>query len=57
MNINMICKLFLHVLLLGAILIEESESKWNLVWNDEFNYQTLDTDKWEIENESNPCHG
>jgi len=39
------------------VLIEKSELKLNLEWNDEFNSSILDTDKWEIENESNPCHG
>jgi len=39
------------------VLIEKSESKFNLEWNDEFDSSTLDTDKWEIENESNQCHG
>jgi len=53
----MFCKFCLHVFLLGVISIEESESKWNLLWNDEFNNQTLDMDKWEIENESKSCHG
>jgi len=53
----MVCNFNLYVLLLSAVLIKESESKWNLVWNDEFDNSTLDTDKWQIENETSPCHG
>jgi len=39
------------------LLLKGSEAKWNLGWFDDFDDQTLDTEKWEIENESNPCHG
>jgi len=53
----MVCKFNRYVLWLSIILIEKSESKLNLEWNDEFNSSALDTDKWEIENESGSCHG
>lgn len=34
-----------------------TNEEWKLVWNDEFNESSLNTQKWELENESNGCHG
>jgi hypothetical protein len=34
-------------------------SEWVLIWNDEFDNETVDTNKWEIEDERErkECHG
>ena len=40
-----------------VILVRQSISKWVLEWNDEFDDEEIDTNKWEIENESGQCHG
>jgi hypothetical protein len=32
-------------------------SKWVLKWEDEFDNEAIDTNKWEIENESGQCNG
>ncbi len=45
------------LVLLFMIFIRESQSGWNLTWNEEFDSEIIDSNKWEIENESNPCHG
>jgi hypothetical protein len=39
------------------IFMRETESGWNLIWNEEFNNETIDANKWEVENESDRCHG
>ncbi len=39
------------------ILVRESQSGWDLIWNEEFDDKIIDTNKWEIENELNSCHG
>jgi beta-glucanase (GH16 family) len=40
-----------------VILVRQSKSEWVLKWNDEFDDEVIDTNKWEIENESGQCHG
>jgi hypothetical protein len=32
-------------------------SNWVLKWEDEFDNKVIDTNKWEIENESGVCEG
>ncbi len=39
------------------IFVRRSQSGWDLIWNEEFNQTTIDTNKWEIENELVSCHG
>jgi hypothetical protein len=39
------------------IFIRESQSGWNLMWNEEFDSEIIDSNKWEIENELNSCQG
>lgn len=39
------------------VVVRESQSGWHLIWFDEFSDKIIDTNKWEIENESGPCHG
>jgi hypothetical protein len=39
------------------VLVRESQSVWNLIWFDEFDDKNIDTNKWEIEDELNSCHG
>jgi hypothetical protein len=43
--------------LIFIIFVRESESGWRLTWNEEFDDETIDLNKWEIENELNSCHG
>jgi beta-glucanase (GH16 family) len=40
-----------------VILVRQSMSEWVLEWEDEFDNKAIDTNKWEIENESDPCNG
>jgi hypothetical protein len=40
-----------------VILVRQSMSKWVLKWNDEFDDETIDTNKWDVENESGQCQG
>jgi len=39
------------------VLVRESQSGWHLVWNEEFGDEIIDTNKCEIENEIDSCHG
>jgi hypothetical protein len=39
------------------ICIRESQSEWNLIWNEEFDSEIIDSNKWEIENETVSCEG
>ncbi len=48
---------FLVLFVVIVILVRQSISEWVLKWNDEFDNETIDTNKWEIENESDPCQG
>jgi hypothetical protein len=50
----MIFFVLLHVFF---IFVRESYSGWNMTWNEEFDNKIIDTNKWEIENEINACHG
>jgi hypothetical protein len=45
------------LILSTMILINGSHSEWNLIWNEEFNHEIIDKNKWETENESNHCYG
>jgi hypothetical protein len=45
------------LVLFVVILVRESMSEWVLKWFDEFGNETIDTNKWEIENESEQCNG
>jgi hypothetical protein len=47
----------IQTVILIVLLVKESYGGWNLIWNDEFDNQTLDTEKWEVENELDTCHG
>jgi hypothetical protein len=45
------------LVLILVIFVRESQSGWKLIWNEEFNGAIIDTNKWEIENESHSCYG
>jgi hypothetical protein len=45
------------LVLFVIIVVRESQSDWRLIWNEEFDDEIIDTNKWEIEDELNPCHG
>ena len=49
--------LFKYSLLFIILNINGSKADWSLAFNDEFNGKTLDTNKWEAENENTSCHG
>jgi hypothetical protein len=36
--------------LLVIILVRESQSGWDLIWNEEFDDKIIDTNKWKIYN-------
>ncbi len=42
---------------IANVIIILSMSKWVLKWEDEFDNKAIDTNKWEIENESGQCNG
>ncbi len=48
---------FLVLFFVIVILVRQSMSKWVLKWEDEFDNEAIDTNKWEIENESGQCNG
>jgi hypothetical protein len=48
---------FLVLFVVIVILVRQSMSKWVLKWEDEFDNEAIDTNKWEIENESGQCKG
>ncbi len=48
---------FLVLFVVIVILVRESMSEWVLKWNDEFDNEAIDTNKWEIESESGWCKG
>jgi beta-glucanase (GH16 family) len=48
---------FLVLFVVIVILVRQSMSKWVLKWNDEFDNEAIDTNKWEIENEWGKCNG
>jgi hypothetical protein len=48
---------FLVLFVVIVILVKQSMSEWVLKWNDEFDDDVIDTNKWEIENESGQCYG
>ncbi len=48
---------FLVLFVVIVILVRESMSEWVLKWFDEFDNETIDTNKWKIENESEQCNG
>jgi len=45
------------LVLFVIILVKESQSGWDLIWNEEFGDKIINTNKWEIEDELNSCHG
>jgi hypothetical protein len=45
------------LVLFFIVLVRESQSGWDLIWNEEFGHKTIDTKKWKIENELISCHG
>jgi hypothetical protein len=49
-------KILVHFVVI-VILVRQSMSNWILKWEDEFDNETIDTNKWEIENESGHCKG
>jgi hypothetical protein len=49
-------KFLVHFVVI-VILVRQSMSNWVLKWEDEFDNETVDTNKWEIENESGHCKG
>jgi hypothetical protein len=49
-------KFLVHFVVI-VILVRQSTSNWVLKWEDEFDSETMDTNKWEIENESEQCNG
>jgi hypothetical protein len=48
---------FLLLFVVIVILVRQSMSRWVLEWNDEFDDEEIDTNKWEIENELRQCNG
>ncbi len=48
---------YLVLFVVIVILVRQSKSEWVLKWKDEFDNETIDTNKWEIENESGQCNG
>ncbi len=48
---------FLLLFVVIVILVRQSMSRWVLEWNDEFDGEEIDTNKWEIENELGQCNG
>ncbi len=48
---------FLVLFVVIVILVRQSMSKWDLKWNDEFDNETIDINKWEIENKWRLCKG
>jgi hypothetical protein len=48
---------FLVLFVVIVILVRQSMSKWVLKWGDEFDDELINTNKWEIENESGQCNG
>ncbi len=49
-------KFLVHFVVI-VILVRQSMSNWVLKWEDEFDNETVDTNKWEIENELGHCKG
>jgi hypothetical protein len=43
--------------ILTIVFIRESQSEWKLIWNEEFDSEIIDSNKWQIENELNSCEG
>jgi hypothetical protein len=39
------------------VVVRESQSGWDLIWNEEFGDKIIDTNKWETENELDLCYG
>jgi hypothetical protein len=45
------------LVLFVIILVKESQSGWDLIWNEEFGDKIIDTNKWEIMTEVDPING
>ncbi len=48
---------FLLLFVVIVILVRQLMSEWVLKWNDEFDNEEIDTNKWETQNESRLCKG
>lgn len=46
------------IIIISIFMFESSTSYWQLTWNDEFDGQSLDHDKWKIHSDSDHiCSG
>jgi hypothetical protein len=50
------CQLISMLMLMHNALVKSDESKWKLVWNDEFNSDRIDINKWYVDDDKS-CNG